>query len=172
MSVGHLRQLRLLKNDVGVFNQPWVACILTGLEVCTPTQYYKLSRFLCYLDVANESNYRLGVCAAIWYRVCSKVSITSNFAQTKGLTLVQSRRHIWRFHTPISAIGRKSPGVPGAAMAIFADHRDRRIKSPISDKPDIGDFIRRLESANKICQVLHRLKKLLTVANLLHQLSW
>ena len=28
---------------------------------------------------------------------------------------------------------RKSPGVPGAAIAIFADRRDRRIKSPISD---------------------------------------
>ena len=27
---------------------------------------------------------------------------------------------------------RKSPGVPGAAIAIFADRRDRRIKSPIS----------------------------------------
>ena len=26
---------------------------------------------------------------------------------------------------------RKSPGVPGAAIAIFADRRDRRIKSPI-----------------------------------------
>lgn len=38
ISVGHLRQLRVLKNDVGVFNQPWVACILTGLEVCTTTQ--------------------------------------------------------------------------------------------------------------------------------------
>ena len=27
---------------------------------------------------------------------------------------------------------RKSPGVPGAAIVIFADRRDRRIKSPIS----------------------------------------
>ena len=27
---------------------------------------------------------------------------------------------------------RKSAGVPGAAIAIFADHRDRRIKSPKS----------------------------------------
>ena len=26
---------------------------------------------------------------------------------------------------------RKSPGVPGAAIAIFTDRRDRRIKSPI-----------------------------------------
>ena len=34
---------------------------------------------------------------------------------------------------------RKSPGVPGAAIAIFADHRDRRIKSPISGMSDIGD---------------------------------
>ena len=31
---------------------------------------------------------------------------------------------------------RKSPGVPGAAIAIFAD---RRIKSPISGMSDIGD---------------------------------
>ena len=28
---------------------------------------------------------------------------------------------------------RKSPGLPGAAIAIFPDHRDRRIKSPISE---------------------------------------
>ena len=34
---------------------------------------------------------------------------------------------------------RKSPGVPDAAMAIFADRRDRRIKSPISGMSDIGD---------------------------------
>ena len=33
---------------------------------------------------------------------------------------------------------RKSPGVPGAAIAIFADRRDRR-KSPISGMSDIGD---------------------------------
>ena len=162
----------LISLELNVYSQDLKSALLLSI-----INYFsnKVSRFHCYLDVANESNYRLGVCAAIWYRVCSKVSITSNFAQTKGLTLettVQSRRHIWRFHTPISAIGRKSPGVPGVAMAIFADHRDRRIKSPISDKPDIGDFIRRLESANKICQVWHRLKKLFTVANLLHQLSW
>ena len=34
---------------------------------------------------------------------------------------------------------RKSPGVPGAVIAIFADRRDRRIKSPISGMSDIGD---------------------------------
>ena len=34
---------------------------------------------------------------------------------------------------------RKSPGVPGAAIAIFAVRRDRRIKSPISGMSDIGD---------------------------------
>ena len=34
---------------------------------------------------------------------------------------------------------RKSPGVPGVAIAIFADRRDRRIKSPISGMSDIGD---------------------------------
>ena len=34
---------------------------------------------------------------------------------------------------------RKSPGVPDAAMAIFADRRDRRIKSPIAGMSDIGD---------------------------------
>ena len=34
---------------------------------------------------------------------------------------------------------RKSPGVPGAAIVIFASHGDRRIKSPISD----GNEIRR-----------------------------
>ena len=34
---------------------------------------------------------------------------------------------------------QKSPGVPGAAIAIFADRRDRRIKSPISGMSDIGD---------------------------------
>ena len=34
---------------------------------------------------------------------------------------------------------RKSPGEPGAAIAIFADRRDRRIKSPISGMSDIGD---------------------------------
>ena len=33
----------------------------------------------------------------------------------------------------------KSPGVPGAAIAIFAGRRDRRIKSPISGMSDIGD---------------------------------
>ena len=34
---------------------------------------------------------------------------------------------------------RKSPGVPGAAISIFADRRDRCIKSPISSMSDIGD---------------------------------
>ena len=34
---------------------------------------------------------------------------------------------------------RKSAGVPGAAIAIFADRRDRRIKSSISGMSDIGD---------------------------------
>ena len=34
---------------------------------------------------------------------------------------------------------RKSPGVPGAAIAIFADRRDRRIKSAISGMSDVGD---------------------------------
>ena len=34
---------------------------------------------------------------------------------------------------------RKSSGVPGASIAIFADRRDRRIKSPISGMSDIGD---------------------------------
>ena len=34
---------------------------------------------------------------------------------------------------------RKSPGEPGAAIAIIADRRDRRIKSPISGMSDIGD---------------------------------
>ena len=34
---------------------------------------------------------------------------------------------------------RKSPGVPGAAIAIFADRLSRRIKSPISGMSDIGD---------------------------------
>ena len=34
---------------------------------------------------------------------------------------------------------RKSPGVPGAAIPIFADRRDRRINSPISGMSDIGD---------------------------------
>ena len=34
---------------------------------------------------------------------------------------------------------RKSPGVPGTAIAIFADRRNRRIKSPISGMLDIGD---------------------------------
>ena len=38
---------------------------------------------------------------------------------------------------------RKSPGLPGAAIAIFPDHRDRRIKSPISEIPDICNFVRR-----------------------------
>ena len=38
---------------------------------------------------------------------------------------------------------RKSSGVPDAAIAIFADCRERRIKSPISGMSDIGDFIRR-----------------------------
>ena len=33
---------------------------------------------------------------------------------------------------------RKTPGVSGATIAIFADRRDRRIKSPISDMSDIG----------------------------------
>ena len=34
---------------------------------------------------------------------------------------------------------RKSTGVPGAAIAIFADRGDRRIKSPISGMSDIGE---------------------------------
>ena len=34
---------------------------------------------------------------------------------------------------------RKSPGVPGAAMAIFTDRRDQRIKLLISGMSDIGD---------------------------------
>ena len=34
---------------------------------------------------------------------------------------------------------RKSPGVPGAAIAIFADRRDRGIKSLISGMLDICD---------------------------------
>ena len=38
---------------------------------------------------------------------------------------------------------RKSPGVPGAVIAIFADRRDRLIKSPISGMSDIGDLNRR-----------------------------
>ena len=38
---------------------------------------------------------------------------------------------------------RKSPGVPGAAIAIFADRRDRRIKLLISGMSDIDDLIRR-----------------------------
>ena len=33
--------------------------------------------------------------------------------------------------------------MPGAAIAIFADRRDRPIKSPISGMSDIGDLIRR-----------------------------
>ena len=35
---------------------------------------------------------------------------------------------------------RKSPGVRGPAIAIFADRRDRRIKSPTSGMSDIGDL--------------------------------
>ena len=38
---------------------------------------------------------------------------------------------------------RKSPGVPGAGIAIFADRRDRRIKSPISG---ISNQYRRINS--------------------------
>ena len=38
---------------------------------------------------------------------------------------------------------RKSPIVLGAAIAIFANPRDRGIKSPISGMSDIGDLIRR-----------------------------
>ena len=34
---------------------------------------------------------------------------------------------------------RKSPGVPGGAIAIFAGRRNRRIKSSISGVSDIGD---------------------------------
>ena len=34
---------------------------------------------------------------------------------------------------------RKSTGVPGAVIAIFANRRDRRIKSPISGMSDIDD---------------------------------
>ena len=34
---------------------------------------------------------------------------------------------------------RKLPGVPGAAIAIFADRGDRRIKSPISGVSDSDD---------------------------------
>ena len=37
---------------------------------------------------------------------------------------------------------RKSPRVPGAAIAIFAVRRDRRIEPPISGMSDIGDYIR------------------------------
>ena len=34
---------------------------------------------------------------------------------------------------------RKWPGVTGAAIAIFADRRDRRVKSPKSGMSYIGD---------------------------------
>ena len=34
---------------------------------------------------------------------------------------------------------RKSPGVSGAAIVIFADRRDQRIKSPVSGMSDFGD---------------------------------
>ena len=34
---------------------------------------------------------------------------------------------------------QKSPGVPSAAIAIFVDRRDRRIKSPLSGILDIGE---------------------------------
>ena len=34
---------------------------------------------------------------------------------------------------------RKSPGVPSAAVAIFADRCDRRLKSPISGMSGTGD---------------------------------
>ena len=36
---------------------------------------------------------------------------------------------------------RISPGVPGAAVIIFANHSNRCVKLPISDMPDIGNFI-------------------------------
>ena len=39
--------------------------------------------------------------------------------------------------------GRKSPGVPGAAIAIFADRRDQRINSPALAK-SFRDFLRLL----------------------------
>ena len=55
---------------------------------------------------------------------------------------------IWRYIKPATHLAilyadrrdrRKSPGVPGAEIAIFADCRDRPLKSLISGMSDIGD---------------------------------
>lgn len=54
---------------------------------------------------------------------------------------------------------RKSPGLPGAAIAIFPDHRDRRIKYQIFATlyADRDDQNRRDRLINR--QVRHRFKK-------------
>ena len=50
---------------------------------------------------------------------------------------------------------QKPPGVPGAAIAILADRRDRRIKSPISGMSDIGDKIRRHSPSVLVPAIFH-----------------
>ena len=42
---------------------------------------------------------------------------------------------------------RKSPGVPGAATAIFADRSEQRIRLPISGMSPINDVAFRFEVA-------------------------
>ena len=54
------------------------------------------------------------------------------------LTFLKPATHLGILHAD-RRDRRKSPGVPVAAITIFADRRDRRIKSPISSMSDIGD---------------------------------
>ena len=68
--------------------------------------------------------------------VGSRSNISHGYARP-----ILSQRHTWRFYSPIAA----SPGVPRAAIANFADHRDRRMKSPISGMSDSFRY-RRLNS--------------------------
>ena len=90
---------------------------------------------------------------------CSRNSLKNCRHQTKSLrctpntlqllmSCIQKQHSVENYHpclkparhlVTLYADRRKSPSVPGAAIAIFADRRDRRIKSPISDMSDIGD---------------------------------
>ena len=62
---------------------------------------------------------------------------------------------------------RKSPGVPGAAIAIFADRSDRRIKSPISDMSAI-----KFAGIRQVCPSRDFLCSSLRIASKVNQSGW
>ena len=81
-------------------------------------------------------------------RSCNRIALLTALTKTRFLTPIKKNLYL---HIPVKPVThlailyadrgnrRKLPGVHGAAMAIFADRRDRRIKSPISGMSDIGD---------------------------------